>query len=176
MGRRPDYWRAYYATNREQRLANQRASYRRHKAERLAARAAKRGALTDDERARASEYFREYYTSHVAEYRDRDRVFRLRHYGIDEASFFRLLEFQGGGCGICGKRPAARRRFDIDHDHRSGAVRGVLCNPCNQRLGKFRDDADRLEARGHIAAACYLRTPPGTVADLGGSERGTRSA
>lgn len=40
---------------------------------------------------------------------------------------------QGGLCGICKINPAT----DTDHDHTTGKVRGLLCNPCNLILGKI---------------------------------------
>jgi hypothetical protein len=62
------------------------------------------------------------------------------------------LAAQGGGCAICGYRPKpGGRRLNIDHDHKTGAVRGLLCARCNRGLGWFRDDPDRLEI-----AATYL--------------------
>lgn len=37
-------------------------------------------------------------------------------------------------CGICGRAPSAKRRLDRDHDHRTGAARGLLCHRCNRAL------------------------------------------
>lgn len=61
-----------------------------------------------------------------------------------------LLEAQGGGCAICGERPA-NKSLDIDHDHITGAIRGMLCNKHNQALGLFKDNPAHLRR-----AADYL--------------------
>lgn len=53
---------------------------------------------------------------------------------------------------ICAKPIFARgKNTHIDHDHKSGVVRGVLCNRCNLGLGYFQDDPQCL-----INAAVYL--------------------
>lgn len=65
----------------------------------------------------------------------------------------KLLKEQDGCCAICGKRyEFGDRRFAVDHDHNTGEVRGVLCNPCNGGLGMFKDDPDIL-----TAAIVYLK-------------------
>jgi hypothetical protein len=56
----------------------------------------------------------------------------------------------GERCNICGREPSAKRRLDRDHCHRSGKSRGVLCAPCNRRLGNL--TVEWLES-----AAEYLR-------------------
>jgi hypothetical protein len=43
------------------------------------------------------------------------------------------LAAQGGVCAICG-RPPKTRRLDVDHEHKTGAVRGLLCHRCNRNL------------------------------------------
>ena len=73
-------------------------------------------------------------------------------YKIPPERFDEILASQGGGCAICGtKTPGGMGRFHIDHDHASGRVRGVLCQPCNISLGLMRDNPTLL--RG---AAEYL--------------------
>lgn len=57
-------------------------------------------------------------------------------YGIDQETFDRMVESQGGLCAICGEEPAEH----VDHSHVSGAVRGILCFNCNGGLGRFKDD------------------------------------
>ena len=44
-----------------------------------------------------------------------------------------LLEAQGGVCALCGNPPKTRR-LDVDHDHRTGLIRGLLCSRCNQAI------------------------------------------
>lgn len=59
------------------------------------------------------------------------------------------------GCEICG-RPKRMRALAVDHDHRTGAVRGVLCWHCNEGLRFYNDDPERFES-----AAAYLRRAEG---------------
>lgn len=76
---------------------------------------------------------------------------------IDE--YTELLKLQDGRCGICRRMPtwtlATWKRFQVDHDHKTSEVRGLLCSHCNAGLGQFRDKQDSL-----IAAVAYLQNPP----------------
>jgi len=47
-----------------------------------------------------------------------------------------MAEAQGGLCGICGEKP---QRPVIDHNHETGAVRGLLCHGCNIKLPAVED-------------------------------------
>lgn len=53
--------------------------------------------------------------------------------GVTDEQYERLLAAQGGGCAICGNPPKTRR-LHVDHDHKTGAVRGLLCYRCNRFL------------------------------------------
>jgi len=80
----------------------------------------------------------------------------MRRFGISLETFNNLLADQGGGCAICGKTEGLKvgdrqLRLALDHDHRTGAVRGILCNGCNNGLGRFKDDPELLRR-----AATYL--------------------
>lgn len=57
------------------------------------------------------------------------------------------------GCDICGGLPRGGPwpKFAIDHNHETGQVRGVLCNECNQAIGKLQDDPSIV-----LRAAEYL--------------------
>jgi hypothetical protein len=68
------------------------------------------------------------------------RISRIRMYGIDVPDYERILEEQGGGCYVCGKKPTDRRALDIDHDHNTGKVRGLLCSKHNRAIGLMGDD------------------------------------
>jgi len=74
---------------------------------------------------------------------------RLYEYGLTQDEYLELLRQQGGTCPICGGEPDP---FVVDHDHRTGAVRGLLCGPCNRALGHLQDQAGLCRA-----AAEYLR-------------------
>jgi hypothetical protein len=82
---------------------------------------------------------------------------RRRHvsttYGLTLEDHDRLLDFQANACAICeGERPYA---LNVDHDHDTGLVRGLLCRRCNKLLRDVRDDARLLEN-----AVAYLALPP----------------
>lgn len=59
-----------------------------------------------------------------------------RKYGIDREYYAALLKSQNGRCAVC-EEPM--QRPNVDHDHQTGKIRGLLCTPCNQGLGHFRD-------------------------------------
>lgn len=63
---------------------------------------------------------------------------RLRLYGITEQTFMMLLYRQESTCRGCSKR--INRSACVDHDHKTGEVRGLLCASCNIVLGKVKDN------------------------------------
>src|ERR1700746_492698 len=81
------------------------------------------------------------------------RAIRLKgRYGITVEEYDRRLAQQGGRCAICRKCPDEAKRpkhwagvFCVDHDHDTGAVRGLLCNDCNLVVGRAHT-ADILRA------------------------------
>lgn len=54
-------------------------------------------------------------------------------YGITEDDYNLLLKLQHGRCAICRTLPT-KRRLCVDHCHKGGAVRGLLCNSCNRAI------------------------------------------
>jgi hypothetical protein len=84
---------------------------------------------------------------------------KMRQRLHNEGAYERLWHAQGGECAIAschralpidGKGPG--ERLNLDHDHVSGAARGLLCLNHNQGLGKFADDADSL-----LGGVLYLK-------------------
>lgn len=87
--------------------------------------------------------------------RDRDRYYQ-RTYGISHDEYDALLEAQGGRCAICRNKPK-KRRLAVDHNHKTGLVRGLLCSPaCNYKLLGRRDGKPEV----FLKAYEYLTEPP----------------
>jgi hypothetical protein len=61
-----------------------------------------------------------------------------------------LVDMQKGCCAVCGK---SSKTLQVDHDHTTGEVRGLLCRWCNLLLGNAHDSVKILEN-----AATYLKT------------------
>jgi hypothetical protein len=76
-------------------------------------------------------------------------------YGITLLHYLAAVHFQGYCCAICRCRvsidPGAKQ-IAVDHCHRTGKVRGILCSDCNLSIGKFNDCAVTLQS-----AARYVR-------------------
>lgn len=84
-------------------------------------------------------------------------------YGIDAAEYDRIFQLQGGRCAICRNKPASKR-FAVDHDHKTGEVRGILCKRCNHDLLGGAHDGVLLMWR----AIGYLLFPPAQRAVVAG--------
>lgn len=71
----------------------------------------------------------------------------LRNYGITYEQYLQLLEKQNHKCAICGTQESDRKGGDlvVDHCHRSGKIRGMLCQKCNLMLGNANDLVNTLE-------------------------------
>lgn len=65
-------------------------------------------------------------------------------YGIDEYAYEDMLIHQNYSCAICRTEITSKNR-NVDHCHKTGHVRGILCTPCNMALGVLQDDVFRLE-------------------------------
>ena len=73
-------------------------------------------------------------------------------YNITLQQYDEMLSAQGNVCAICGSNyPGHCGRFCVDHNHKTGEVRGLLCNQCNIGIGALQDNPDIL-----LKAAQYL--------------------
>lgn len=66
-----------------------------------------------------------------------------KKYGLKVEEYEALAEKQNWVCAICGK-PPGKRPLCVEHDHKTGKVRGLTCNKCNSILGMCDDDPDIL--------------------------------
>lgn len=74
----------------------------------------------------------------------------LRDYGITPVDYAEMLDAQGGVCAICGEPETTKhkkgtvRQLSVDHNHKTGKVRGLLCHNCNCGIGRLKDDIEKL--------------------------------
>lgn len=120
--------KAVYRKHRNKILAQQKARYER-----------------DREKVRANA--RRNYLINKKPFREAN----YRKYGITVADYEQMLEKQCGVCKICNQHRDAQR-LAVDHCHKTGKVRGLLCSRCNKALGAFGDNPDRL-----ASAIAYLK-------------------
>lgn len=66
-------------------------------------------------------------------------------YGLTLEDYEKLFEAQNGVCAICEKREQQNKLLAVDHNHRTGAIRGLLCSLCNTAIGKLGDDPDLVK-------------------------------
>jgi hypothetical protein len=92
----------------------------------------------------------------------REEIRKATRKGLDPDLVASYRAGHSGLCDICGKPPGGRRPWlYVDHDHATGAFRGLLCGHCNTGLGHFLDDTDVMES-----AIAYLRVSPGDLLHL----------
>lgn len=81
-------------------------------------------------------------------------------YGLRPGEYEALLAFQGGVCALC-EKPFKTRRGSVDHDHKTGRVRGIIHGYENTFIGRIRDSVKW--ARNLVE---YLTIPPAMLAGL----------
>jgi hypothetical protein len=94
------------------------------------------------------------HKKYIKENPDKRRSTVLKNkYGVTFEQYRAMLGAQGNACKICGSFSpgASKDHFSIDHDHKTGKIRGILCHGCNAGLGMFKEDTQSLKQ-----AICYL--------------------
>lgn len=111
----------------------------------------------DPERHR--KYRRKWRTDNLEKARETCRVYsaknprgHLRGYGLSPKTFDEIAALQGGKCALCDTQLTTDKRTHVDHDHKTGRIRGFLCRNCNMGLGCFRDSIEAMEQ-----AVSYVR-------------------
>ena len=108
----------------------------------------------------------EYNDARRAAFPEWERHRELRkNFGIGVPEYQKMLDAQGGVCAICSRPETSTRNgklkwLAVDHNHTTGAIRGLLCSDCNTGIGKLKDSPDVLDA-----AATYLRKHAATEVD-----------
>lgn len=104
-----------------------------------------------------NEYYRKYNRENI------DKAVRAQYkyrYGITKEKKRDLLHAQGWACPICGRLWVDDPRdFHLDHDAKTGLVRGVLCPECNKGLGQFYDNPEFLRNAANYLERNAMPTP-----------------
>lgn len=142
---RKEYLREYYKNNKEKygrRTPEQRAKYNESRRKKYA----------------EDKDFRESHKASVKDWQmtnpDKRKHQRLMSaHGIALSDFQDMLAMQNGRCAICGYSDMSDPKFFpvVDHCHKTGVIRGILCSNCNQAIGKFKDNQNNL-----LSAIAYL--------------------
>lgn len=75
-----------------------------------------------------------------------------RFHGISLSDYLLLSAKQNNLCAICQNPPLGKRTLAVDHDHKTGKIRGLLCGNCNTALGLLKENPSSL-----LAACEYLK-------------------
>lgn len=101
----------------------------------------------------------------------------LALYGLTIEMFDSMVDSQGGVCAICNRpethinpRTKKLRRLNVDHDHATGKVRGLLCSKCNRGIGQLGDSIELMKA-----ALAYLEYHAGSVVPFDNTQQERRS-
>ncbi len=82
------------------------------------------------------------------------RAKRRLQYGVTHEQFVEMCRL---GCGICGAKKSGKwGTLNVDHNHKTGQVRGVLCMACNLAVGNMKDSAALA-----VKMAAYLKRSGG---------------
>lgn len=79
--------------------------------------------------------------------RDKSRDYHLKKlYGMSSTDYIVMLQKQNGQCAICFQFPNDKKPLAVDHCHKTGKIRGLLCTRCNLSIGALNDDPLLLES------------------------------
>ncbi len=91
---------------------------------------------------------REYYLENKTAIQAKQKGYSLwTKFKLTPQQYKEHLEKQGNKCWICKGTP--KQALAVDHCHKSGKVRALLCSPCNTGIGMFKENTKLLEAAMH---------------------------
>jgi hypothetical protein len=165
MARNPEKKRAAHRSwcvaNPDKVKANSKRDYEKHRERRRATNTAWNARNPE----RVKEHSHRYYVNNTAKVKERSQKRRVekaaevldarlhKAYGISLEEYTQVLIHQGGVCAVCGGlQQSGKSRLEVDHDHETGAIRGLLCGKCNSLLAFAGDLESTLQS-----AIDYLR-------------------
>jgi len=96
-----------------------------------------------------TKFYKNIHSWCAACHREAVRNGRYKKLGVSRAEYLAVLHGQLGACDICGKQETpvqnGTRGLHLDHDHKTGKRRGILCSRCNQVLGRVQEDVSILQ-------------------------------
>lgn len=172
MGRRSKeevnaYKHQWYLKNKARHNAQSRIYHQEHREECTARNKEWVKAHAEHVKAHNADYYRknkERYAAYQREHRQQNKAriaarIRKRLYKLEPTESERMLTEQSFLCPI--SHESIREGFHVDHDHRTGQVRGLTCISCNLGLGRFHDDVRLLQN-----AIEYLTNPPAFICGI----------
>ena len=87
------------------------------------------------------EWYKQYYKNNkekVLEYATK------RNYGLSHEDWLKIWETQNGECAICGEFFDKPSDAQVDHNHKTNEIRGLLCRKCNLGIGYFNDNLELM--------------------------------
>lgn len=135
---------SYYERNREKVKAKAKERYWKKRDQIRAAQAVYR-----EKTGYNSKYYHENRDRLLREAAAKFRANPGRKHGLSATDYWEMVKRSNGLCAICDGK---MKKICVDHDHKTGKVRGLLCHPCNVVLGLMKDEPQRFER-----AAAYLR-------------------
>jgi len=107
---------------------------------------------TQTQKTKKSQYFSNYKSKNPEIFKETNKRTKLAIFGLTVSEYEEILKTQNGLCAICKKKQNAEKSLAVDHNHKTGNVRGLLCSNCNTALGLFKDSIVNLES-----AIIYLK-------------------
>lgn len=99
-----------------------------------------------EQKAQRIQYAKGYYKENCTHLKSIRRSNGLKtRYNLTPAQYEELLREQQNKCAICKKGFTSVKETHVDHNHKTGQVRGILCRGCNHLLGNAKDDTDTLK-------------------------------
>jgi hypothetical protein len=136
------YSKQYYKTHKEEIKKRSKEYYNSHKEEKKDYQRKYHHNNIEDRKI----YKKKYDANNKEKSHKRFRNFDLkRKFGITVEQYKLMFDKQEGKCNICERHQNEfKRALAVDHDHKTGRIRGLLCYKCNQGLGHFNDDINLL--------------------------------